>query len=129
MLDIEYRILQKIWASDSHRCAWIDVLNAFDPQTSCNGVHSILCCLIEAKLVYSDKPPMDFGLVSLTDEGYLALLSESERRQAESNVELSKKEDRDYRIRKEKREILTLCLSVFSVVIAVCALIVSIIHP
>lgn len=131
MTDIEYRILEKIYTSVSHHCPWIDVINAFDPQSNCTTIDGVLHSLVDAKLVHSDALSRNdrvHSCVSLSNEGLIALLAEREKRQADSIAEGQKKDDHDYRVRKETREKLTLYLAVFSTIISVCALIVSIIH-
>lgn len=126
MLDIEYRILEKIYASDSRCCSWIDILNAFSPNSDPNITDTALHALVDTGFIYSDaysKGGRISGSVFLSDKGNLALLSERESRQARAKQE---KEAKDYRIRKEKQDKLTFYLSIFMAIITVCSIVVSI---
>ena len=83
MLKIEYDLLCFIEAHPS--CTWVDVLNAFDPKSSCNAVDGILSCLRKERLLEtSGQPPL--CTVRLCSGAYRLLAQyrqqEQERREA-----------------------------------------------
>lgn len=132
MLDIEYRILEKLYSSDSRCCTWVDILNAFLPEFAPHVTDSALHDLVDTGLVGSTSPSWNdrmSGSVFLTGKGCLELLAEMDARQTHAKIADQEKEARDYRTRKEKREKLTLLLSVFSFIVSVCAIVISIIQP
>ena len=49
MLKIEYDLL--VYVQEHPSCQWSDVLNAFDPQSSCNSIDSLLRCLLQEGLL------------------------------------------------------------------------------
>lgn len=93
---------------------------------------SALHDLVDTGLVGSTSPSWNdrmSGSVFLTGKGCLELLAEMDARQTHAKIADQEKEARDYRTRKEKREKLTLLLSVFSFIVSVCAIVISIIQP
>lgn len=125
MLDIEYRILEKLYSSDSRCCRCIDILNAFLPESAPHVTGSALHDLVNTGLIGSTSPSRNdiiSGSVFLTAQGCIKFQAEMEARQQEKEV-------RDYRTRKEKREKLTLLLSVFSLIVSICAIVISIVQP
>lgn len=58
MLKIEYDILAYIKEHDS--CRWVDVINKFDPQSSCRMTDGLLISLSDAQLIKTSggEPPL-----------------------------------------------------------------------
>lgn len=59
MLKIEYDLLS--YVLEHQDCTWVEVLNAFDPKSSCNSTDALLKCLCQEGLLIhtppSKKPP------------------------------------------------------------------------
>lgn len=54
MLTTEYEILS--YVREHQDCTWIEVLNAFDPKSSCNSTDAILRCLCQEGLLVHTPP-------------------------------------------------------------------------
>ncbi len=76
MLKIEYGLL--VYVQEHPSCQWSDVLNAFDPQSSCNSIDSLLRCLLQA------LPPLAIR----------ALSAYQQKRQEEAQYQRQRREDK-----------------------------------
>ena len=64
MLKIEHEILSYI--RDNSGCLWIDVINRFDPQSSCRIIDGLLDSLLDAQLITASGNERQFRIVKLT---------------------------------------------------------------
>lgn len=63
MTDFEYQILCYIQSRGT--CKWLDVLNAFDPQTLCNCTHALMTSMCETGFIKA-VPPDDLPNASVS---------------------------------------------------------------
>lgn len=92
MLKIEYDLLAYVHAHPS--CQWSDVLNAFDPQSSCNSIDSLLRCLLQEGLLQvkaGETPPL--CRVSLPPQAVRALSAYQQKCQEEAESKRQRRED------------------------------------
>lgn len=93
MFDIEYRIMKMIHKTPN--CSWIDVLNAFDPESQCRATEAILECLLDHKQIEVLNPrEPKLSTVSLPSESICALLVEEEKRNKEAEQERKRRKER-----------------------------------
>ena len=105
MLKVEYEIL--IYIREHDGCSWTDVLNRFDPQSSCRLTDGILHCLVDAHLVdvSSGKPPI--CSVRLSDRAWHEMAS----------YQQSEDEKKDQQRQRRTDRLVTAAISIFSAVI------------
>ena len=93
MLKIEYDLL--VYVQEHPSCQWSDVLNAFDPQSSCNSIDSLLRCLLQEGLLQvkaGETPPL--CRVTLPPLAIRALSAYQQKRQEEAEYQRQRREDK-----------------------------------
>lgn len=92
MLKFEYECINYIRAQPS--CRWIDIINAFAPQSDYSSIHQLLECMLQDGLIRikpSDKPPL--CLIKLPPKAFRELAKyEQQRREAEEERKQRKNE-------------------------------------
>lgn len=122
MVDIEYKIL--CYIEKNNRCYWTDVLNAFDPQTSCNFIQYVLECMVNNGTLSCSGLELSSYRLCLTPKGALAkqAYDEAKEKEAAAKREEEAKEERAQRAAERNTRI----AAVSSVVSAIVSAVVSV---
>lgn len=92
MTDFEYQILCYIRSKGT--CKWLDVLNAFNPQTLCNFTHALMASMCETGFIKA-VPPDDLCNASVSlHPAAMAAIERYEQQLEELRQEAAKEECR-----------------------------------